>query len=145
MNVAALRTDLSREMAIGLFACALAVAAMAVDHLIPGDVIAFLVTSALTLALAAFLFAYLVPRTKASPAPFAAATRRGIFISLLGVFSMPTLFVGFPFVLRAGGVALGLLGRGGGRAGLATAAVAIGALVVLFSLGVYVVLGDSEA
>jgi hypothetical protein len=139
-----LQTDLSRETAIGLLAGVLAVAAMTVDHLIPGDPIAFLVTSALALALATFVFGYLVPRTKASPEPTTAAARRGILVSLLAALSMPTLFVGFPFVLGAGGVALGLLGRRGGRHRLATAAVIIGASVVLFSAGVYVVLGDSE-
>jgi hypothetical protein len=140
----ALKTELSRETAIGLFACALAVAAMAVDHLIPGDPIAFLVTSALALALAALLFGRLIPRTKASPDSSTVAGRRGIVVSLLATLSIPTLFVGFPFVLGAAGVALGLLGRSGRRR-LATAAMVIGMLVVLFSTGVYVVLGDSEA
>lgn len=65
-------------------------------------------------------------------------------MSLLAALSMPALFVGFPFVLGAGGVALGLLGRGGDRDRLAVVAVGIGALVVAFSVGVYVVLGDSE-
>lgn len=140
-----LKTELSRESAIGLLAGTLAVGAMTVDHLIPGDPIAFLVTSALALALAAFLFGHVVPRTKASPEPATAAARRGLLVSLLSVLSMPTLFVGFPFVLGATGMALGLLGGGGGRHRLATAAVAIGAFVVLFSVGVYAVLGDSEA
>jgi hypothetical protein len=141
----ALKPELSRETAIGLLAGTLAVAAMTVDHLIPGDPIAFLVTSTLALALAAFVFAYIVPRTKASPEPATTAARTGILVSLLAALSMPTLFVGFPFVLGAGGVALGLLGRGGGRHRLATAAVVIGTIVVLFSVGVYLVVGDSEA
>ena len=72
------------------------------------------------------------------------AARRGIVVSVLAALSMPTLFVGFPFVLGAGGVALGLLGRNGRRHRLATAAEVIGALVVLFAIGVYVVLCDSE-
>jgi hypothetical protein len=97
------------------------------------------------LALPALLFAYLIPRTKASPEPSTVAARRAILVSLLAALSLPTLFVGFPFVLGAGGVALGLLGRSGRRHRLATAAALIGALVVLFATGVYAVLGDSEA
>jgi hypothetical protein len=58
---------------------------------------------------------------------------------------MPTLFVGLPFVLGSAGVALGLLGREGDRPRRAKAAVGAGALVVMFSIGAYVVLGDSEA
>jgi hypothetical protein len=111
----AVNTGPSREAAIGLLACALALGAMAVDHLIPGDPVAFVVTSARALALAAFLFGYVIPRTKASSEPLAAAARRGILVSSLAALSIPTLFVGFPFVLGAGGVALGLLGRGGRR------------------------------
>jgi hypothetical protein len=38
----ATKGDLSREAAIGLLASVLAVGAMAIDHLIPGDPIAFL-------------------------------------------------------------------------------------------------------
>jgi hypothetical protein len=118
---------------------------MAVDHLIPGDLIAFLITSALALALTALLFGRVIPRTKASPEPSRVAARRGSLVSVLAVLSMPTLFVGFPFVLGAAGVALGLLGRSGDRRRLATTAVVLGGLVFLFATGVYVVLRDSEA
>jgi hypothetical protein len=136
--------EIQAETAIGLFACALAVAAMAVDHLIPGDPIAFLLTSVVALALAALLFGRLIPRTKASPESSTVAAKRGILVSFLAILSIPTLFVGLPFVLGASAVALGLLGRSGSRHRLATAAVVIGMLVVLFAIGVYVVLGDSE-
>ena len=64
--------------------------------------------------------------------------------SLLAVLSIPTLFVGLPSVLGGGGIALGLLGRDGERKRLAITAVVVGALVVLFSAGVYAFLGDSE-
>ena len=47
-------------------------------------------------------------------------------------------------MLGGGGVALGLLGRDGQRKRLAIAAVVVGALVVLFSTGVYAILGDSD-
>lgn len=138
------KRNMSSETGTGLLVGALAVAAMAVDHLIPGDPIAFLVTSALALALAAAIFGHVIPRTKANPAVSTLAARRGMVSSLLAVLSIPTLFVGLPFVLGGGGIALGLLGRDGDRKRLAITAVVVGALVVLFSAGVYAFLGDSE-
>ena len=104
---------------------------MAADHLFRGDPIAFLITSALALGLAALLFGRVIPRIKANPAAPVLAAKRGTLVSLLAVLSIPTLFVGFPFVLGGAGVALGLLGRNGERDRLATAAVVVGALVVL--------------
>jgi hypothetical protein len=138
------KRNLSSETRIGLLVGALAVAAMVADHLIPGDPIAFLVTSTLALALAAAIFGHIIPRTKANPAVSTLAARRGMVCSLLAVLSIPTLFVGLPFVLGGGGIALGLLGRDGDRKRLAITAVVVGALVVLFSAGVYAFLGDSE-
>jgi hypothetical protein len=73
----AMKTELSGEAVMGLLACALAVTTMAVDHLIPGDAIAFLVTSALALVLTALLFGYLIPRTKASSESSMVGARRG--------------------------------------------------------------------
>jgi hypothetical protein len=137
--------SLSRESAIGIGVAALAVSAMAVDHLVPGDLIAFAVTSALALGLAALLFGRIIPRVKASSEAPSLAARRGILCSLLAVLSIPTLFVGLPFVLGGAGIALGLFARDGGRERLGTAAAVIGAVIVLFSIGVYVVLGgDTE-
>ena len=138
------KRNLSSETRIGLFVGALAVTAMVVDHLIPGDPIAFLVTSALALAVAAAIFGHVIPRTKAKPAASTLAAKRGTLCSLLAVLSIPTLFVGLPFVLGGGGIALGLLGRDGERKRLAIAAVVVGTLVVLFSAGVYAFLGDSD-
>jgi hypothetical protein len=136
--------NLSSETRIGLFVAALAVAAMVVDHLIPGDPIAFLVTSTLALALAAAIFGHIIPRTKANPAASTLAAKRGMVCSLLAVLSIPALFVGLPFVLGGAGIALGLIGRDGDRKRLAITAVVVGALVVLFSAGVYAFLGDSD-
>lgn len=47
------------------------------------------------------------------------------------------LWLGLPFVLGGGGIALGLLGRHGERSRLATAAVVLGALVVVFGAIAY--------
>lgn len=134
----------STQSAIGWLVAGLAVAAMARDHLSGGDTIAFLTTSAVALSVAAAVFAYLIPRTKANPASSTVAAKRGLVCSLLALVSIPTLFVGLPFVLGGGGVALGLLGRNGNRARLATAAIVIGAIVVAFSTGWYAVVGNTE-
>lgn len=136
--------NLSSETRVGLFVGALAVGAMVVDHLIPGDPVAFLVTSTVALALAAAIFGHIIPRTKANPEASTLAAKRGTLCSLLAVLSIPTLFVGLPFVLGGGGIALGLLGRDGDRKHLAITAVVVGALVVLFSAGVYAFVGDSD-
>ncbi len=129
---------LSRETWIGVGVTALAVAAMAVDHLMGDDPAvledpaAFVISSALSIALAVFIFGRLVPRTKASPYVAERAAKRGMVLSLLAMVGIVAFFwLGFPFVLGGGAVALGLLGRGGERSRLATAAAAIGALVVL--------------
>lgn len=49
------------------------------------------------------------------------------------------LWLGFPLVLAGGGVALGLLGRRSQRKRLATAAIAVGTIVVALGAGGYVV------
>lgn len=134
----------STETAIGIFAGALSVGALVVDHLIHGDVAAFVVTSAIALTVAAALFGQLIPRTKASANAVVLAAKRGMLCSGLAVLSIPMLFVGLPFVLGSAGVALGLLGRGGDRDRLAVAAITLGALVVLFAVGVFAVQGDSD-
>ena len=58
----------SPQTAIGWLVAALAVGAMALDHLSGGDTIAFVATSAVALAFAAAIFGYLIPRTKANAA-----------------------------------------------------------------------------
>jgi CDP-diglyceride synthetase len=134
----------STEGAIGVVAGALAVGAMVIDHLINGDSAAFLVTSAIALTVAAVLFGRVIPRTKASADAAVLAARRAMLCSGLAVLSIPMLFAGLPFVLGCAGVALGVLGRGGDRRRLAVAAITLGALVVLFSVGVFAVQGDSD-
>ena len=128
---------LSRETAIGLAALGLALAAMAVDHLLgddPGleDPPTFLISAGLSLALALVLFGGVVPRAKAGAAPDDRAAKRGLACSVLAVVALPlTLWLGLPFVLGGAGIALGLLGHGGRRRRLALAAIVLGTLVLL--------------
>jgi hypothetical protein len=110
---------------IGVVATAVAIGAMAADHLLgddPGleDPPAFFVAAGLCILVAILLFGLVLPRTSEER-----AARRGFISSVLAVVSIPLAFLGFFFVLAAGGIALGRMGEGR----LATAAVAIGAVV----------------
>ncbi|HZB35289.1 MAG TPA: hypothetical protein VE440_04370 [Gaiellaceae bacterium] len=110
---------------IGVLATAVAIGAMAADHLMgddPGleDPPAFFVAAGLCVLVAILLFGLVLPRTSGER-----ASRRGFISSVLAVVSIPLAFLGFFFVLAAGGIALGRMGEGR----LATAAVAIGAVV----------------
>jgi hypothetical protein len=112
---------------VGVAGTVAAILAMAADHLIgddPGleDPPAFIVAVALCLVVAFVVFGLVIPRT-----PPGRGARRGLVTSVLSVLSLPLAFLGFFLVLAAGGIALGRLGRGR----LATAAVAIGAIVAL--------------
>ena len=129
-------TALSRETRIGIAVTALAVAAMAVDHLLgddPGleDPPVFLVSATLCILLAAFIFGWLVPRTTSGADAGERAAKRGLLLSGVAVLTIPALFwLGLPFVLAGGGIALGLLGRESRHARLSLAAVVLGGLVV---------------
>jgi hypothetical protein len=128
---------ISRETAIGLGVSALAVVAMAFDHLIdveegfPADPPAFLIAVAIILVLALIVFGRLVPRTKSGPALAERAAKRGFVCGILAVPSIGLIWLGVPFVVAGGAIALGLLGRGGDRTQLATAAIVLGSAVLL--------------
>jgi hypothetical protein len=129
-------TAVSRETRIGIAVTALAVAAMAVDHLLgddPGleDPPVFLVSAALCILLAAFVFGWLVPRTTSAADAAERAAKRALLLSALAVVAIPALFwLGLPFVLAGGGIALGLVGRQSRHDRLALAAVVLGGLVI---------------
>ena len=137
----------SRETGIGVGVSALAVGAMAIDHLIgtedepgedPGlaDPAAFLISVALSLILTAVLFGVVVRRAERDDPDRAAG--KAIACALLAVPAMALLFLGLPFPLAGAGIALGLLGREGTRRRIATAAVAIGAVVIALGAGAYI-------
>ncbi len=134
-----MRRSLSRESWIGIAVTALALGAMAVDHLmgddppILEDPLTFAISSILCAALAVLVFARLVPRVKAAPDAGERAAKWALALSALAVVGGPLLFwLGLPFVLAGGGLALGLLGRGSDRRRLALAAVAVGSFVIAF-------------
>ena len=140
---------LSRETGIGIGVSAVAVAAMAVDHLIgteseageedsfPVDAPVFFLSSGLAVALALVLFTVVVRRaTGDAPARVA---RKAIVCSGAAVLTLPLLFLGVPFPFAGAGIALGLLGREAQGTRSATAAVALGTLVVALGAAAYVV------
>jgi len=122
----------SRESAIGIAVTLEAVVAMAFEHVFDGDpaVPAFLFSAGLSAALAAVLFGLLIPRTKRDSDVMGRAAIRGMACSVLAVPAFLFVWLGLPFPLAGGGVALGLVGRNGDRRRLATGAVALGAVVL---------------
>jgi hypothetical protein len=137
----------ARDTTIGLAVSTIAVGAMAIDHLIgtepePGDEggladpPAFLISTGVSLALAAILFGVVVRRAAQNSERVA---RNAILLSGLSVPALALLFLGVPFPLAGAGIALGLRAREESRTRLATAAVVIGALVILLGAGAYVV------
>jgi hypothetical protein len=137
--------DVSLETRIGIGVAALAVAGMAVDHLLDedggmaADPGGFALTVVVSLALAAFVFGRVVPQAKASPERVKRATKAGLVCGLLAVPAVVTsLWLGLPFALAGGAIALGLIGRKGRGGRRATAAVVIGAIVLVLGAGTYV-------
>jgi uncharacterized membrane protein YozB (DUF420 family) len=131
---------------MGVAVTALAVATMAVDHLVgtdrgegdegavdPG---AFLVTAGLSLVVAFVVFGRVVPRAREDPVR---ADRRALVCSLLAVATLPLAFLGFPVVLGGGAVALGLIARRGVHRRVGAIAVALGSSVLLLGSLVYTV------
>jgi hypothetical protein len=135
-----MRGRFSRETGIGAASALFAVVVMAYDHLVPGDPGGFVIGSALSVVLAAALFAWLVPRSKSSEAR---AGNTGLVCSALAVVpGVALIWLGLPFVLAGSGIALGLVGREGERRGRATAAVVIGVGVFVLGAAAYAVGGS---
>jgi hypothetical protein len=134
---------------IGLLVAALAVAAMAVDHLMgddPGpenprfeDPAAFLLASAISVGLAAVLFGVVLPRWERDTGHERNA-RRALVLAGLAVVSLPlTLWLGVPFVLGGAAAALGLAAVRHGAGRRAAVAVGLGALIVAVGTVAYAV------
>lgn len=143
------RGAVARETRIATVVTVLAVVAMVLDHLVgddPGleDPPAFLIGTALSLAVAAVIFGRIMPRTKRDPQGIDRAASQAIVCSVLGLVTVPVMFLGFPVVLGGGGIALGLIARSGEHKRLATAAIVIGGLAVLIGLAATDAGGDPD-
>jgi len=135
-----------RETAVAVAVSAVAVGAMAIDHLIgtesePGetglaDPETFVLSAGLALGLVAVLFG-LVVRRAARDEPENAAGK-ALAYGILSVLTIPLLFIAVPFPFAGAAIALGLIARESRRRRLATAVVAVGALVVTLGAGAYV-------
>jgi uncharacterized membrane protein YdcZ (DUF606 family) len=140
----AVAARIPRSETIGLAVTGLAIAAMAIDHLLEGgggfdaDPAGFLVASGLSLALAWYLFGRVVPRAAADAVPEVRAARDALRCAIVTVLSLPAMWLGVPFVLAGAGIALGLFGRRGEDRRRAVAAIVIGALVLLAGTADYV-------
>ena len=130
----------SRVSWIALAALGVALAAMAVDHLLGtepdagesglADPATFAVSAVLTLAAAGFLFGWLVPRVLNKGEERVASV--GLVCSIVSVVpGIAFLWLGFPYACAGAGVQLGRYGRRGARAGRALAAVVLGTAVLL--------------
>ena len=123
------------DWALAALGVVLGLAGMAVDHLLgddPGleDPVTFTVSAAVILVVAVALFGGVVRRTSTP-------RRAGLVVAIVAVLSLPLVWIGLPFVVAPAGIALGLAGEGR----LATAAVAIGAAVLLLATSAYVYQG----
>jgi hypothetical protein len=135
----------SSDTVTALSVSGLLIVSMAIDHLVgtdsdPGeeaglaDPGAFVLSVALSLVVMAALFLLVVRR--AGPDD---ASTRGVLCSALAIPAVVMSFLGLPFPLAAAGIALGLRGRIGRRRRLATAAIALGAFIVVAITAGYVV------
>jgi hypothetical protein len=120
---------------------AVAVAAMAVDHLLgddPGleDPPTFAISCAVTLGLVALVFGWVVPRARAADR----AARDGLILSIVAIVpGLATLWLGPPFAFAGGGLALGLFAWQSARDRRGAIAIVLAALVLGFGTIAYLV------
>jgi hypothetical protein len=129
---------ISQETAIGVGVTAVALVAMAFDHLVgpdPGleDPIAFVISAALTLAVAFVLFGVLIPRTKRGSAPVERAATRGGILVVVAFLSISLIWLGVTFPIAGAALALGLMGRNASRRWPALAAIVVGSIVLILA------------
>ena len=135
---AAVDADQRRETRIAISVTLLATAAMAVDHLLgddPGleDPPMFVIACAVTVGLALLVFGRIVPRARVA----GHEGRDGLILSVVAVVpGIATLWLGPPFVLAGGGLALGLYAwRDHDRRG--AVAIALAVLMLCFATIAY--------
>lgn len=132
---------------IGAFSLMVAFAAMLVDHLLPGDWAAFVVTAVLCVGTAALLFGRVIPRLERRPDATDRAAVVGIVLAIAAIVpGVALLWLGIPIVVAGAGLALGLRGLDGGRRRLAAAAAVIGAVGVIggFAVELGIELTDND-
>jgi hypothetical protein len=126
----------TRAALIGVGATLLAVLAMVGDHLLgddPGleDPAAFLISAALSVVAAALLFGLVVLRSTSVPER---AAKRALVWGAIAVLTLPLIFLGLPYVVAAGAIALGLIGLRSERRRSAFAGIVLGSVVLLLAV-----------
>jgi hypothetical protein len=131
-------TRLPRDTLVATAVAIVLITAMAIDHLVGteseghdqstlADPGAFVLSVIVSLVLMVVLFVFVVRRTR-NPDD---AAKRGLLCSLLAIPAIALTFLGLPFPLSAAGIALGIRGRTGSRRASATAAIALGSVIVV--------------
>jgi len=101
--------------------------------------VSFLIGLGIVAVAAGVVFGWIVPRALRRLARTGAAGVGALVLSVLALLLVVMFWTGLPPVLAAGGIVLGLAGRGARRSGLATAGVAVGLLALVCDLAIYVV------
>jgi hypothetical protein len=106
------------------------------DHLLgddPGleDPAAFLISAALSVVAAALLFGLVVLRSTSVPER---AAKRALVWGAIAVLTLPLIFLGLPYVVAAGAIALGLIGLRSERRRSAFAGIVLGSVVLLLAV-----------
>jgi hypothetical protein len=130
---------LSRQnlLGVGLAAAILTAVALAVANFAGesenGGAGPYAITLVVSLAIAAILFGWAIPRTERPG-------RVGLVVGLLGLLAVAVFWTGLPYVLGPAAVALGLRGRAQVEGkGTATAAVVLGALATVGAIAAVVI------
>ena len=122
---------------IGVAAAALAALALAGANFLGGDdenggIGPYAVTLAASIAIAAALFGWAIPRVERPG-------RAGLVAGAFALLSLPVYWVGLPYVLGPAAIAFGLLGRARPESrGVAGAAVLLGAVATVAAIAAVV-------
>lgn len=140
---------MSREAKIGAASLAVALVALATDYFFGGgdfdevgadaeDVAGFVVGAIVSAVVAAFLYGWLIPRSRNAPADGNRPAKVGLATSIVAAVTVLAAWLGLPYVLAPGAVLLGRMGQeratDEGRKRVATAAVVIGAIAFLLAI-----------
>jgi hypothetical protein len=108
-----------------------------------GDVLGWLIVSAVASVIAAALLLRFVPATESDPDPANKPARRGLVLGILSVIAFPVFWTGLPFAFGVPALALAAEGQARspqqGRGGEATVAAVLAVLAIVAAVVVCVV------
>ena len=100
--------------------------------------LSFLIADGFIAIGAALVFGLIVPRALRRLERTGRAGAGALILSVLALVLVLVFWSGLPPVLAAGGIVLGLAGRGAARSGLATSGLAVGLLALVADVAIYV-------